>query len=298
MSGVVVERPDDYIVEEPQKSHLTLEPFNFYSNQLVQKAVLIILNTPIEKLPFHQLWSCTSMRICADGGANRLYYRFINDQERARYIPDFIVGDLDSLREEVRQYYLLKGTVVLPQYTQYATDFMKAIEVAVLMHTSGKGDLYKPVDDDNGLSHLVKKYEQSQPFTAYVAGGIGGRFDQTFHSINLLYSTKAEFPQIRIFFVSDTDLIFLVPEGITYVKYSSKKLFNQHDPVPKLGLLPFGKRVVLSTTGLKYDVQDWVSEVGANVSTSNGVSGTTGFVVETSDDIVVNVEISHAAWQV
>lgn len=298
MAEKIVERPDDFEVGEPQKAHLTLEPFNFYSNLLAKKAVLIILNTPMEKLPIHQLWSCTGVRICADGGANRLYYRFSNDQERDRYIPDFIVGDFDSLREEVRQYYLQKGTVVLPQYSQYSTDFMKAIKIALLAHSSGKEALYKSMNEEDGLEQLLEKYEQAEPFTAYVAGGVSGRFDQTFHSINQLYYCLAKHPDIRIFFVSDSDLIFLVPAGTTYVKFASKKLFNQHDPVPKMGILPYGKRVVLSTYGLKYDVENWVSEVGANVSTSNGVSGTTGFVIESSDDVVVNVEISLVTGQV
>ncbi|KAF3991840.1 hypothetical protein FT663_02028 [Candidozyma haemuli var. vulneris] len=293
MEELIIERPDDFEVDEPQGKHLVLEPFNFFSDSLTQTAVLIILNTAIEKLPIFQLWTCTSVHICADGGANQLYYHFSSEQERERYIPDFIVGDFDSLRDEVKQYYRSKGTVVIPQYSQYATDFMKAIDVALLAHTSGKDELYKQVDDDSGLAKLVKKYQERVPFTAYIAGGIGGRFDQTFHSINQLYATKLEFPNIRLFFVSDNDLVFLAPTGTTYVKFANKKLFNQHDPVPKLGLLPFGNRVILTTKGLKYDVENWVSQVGGNVSTSNGVSGTTGFVIEATDDIVVNIEISH-----
>lgn len=295
MEEVVVERPDDYEVAEPQNVHLTLEPFRFYSGSIEDNTVLIILNTPIGSLPIHKLWDCTSVHICADGGANRLYYSFSNDAERDRYIPEFIVGDLDSLREEVKQYYQRNGTVILPQYTQYSTDFMKAIEVAILVHSGGKEKLYKPINEDDGISQLVGNYDEGVPFTAYVAGGIGGRFDQTFHSISQLYALASDHSHIRLFFVSESDLVFLVPAGTTYVKYESKKLFNNIEPVPKLGLLPFGNRVVLNTKGLKYDVENWVSQVGGNVSTSNGVAGTTGFIVNTSDNIVINVEISSKA---
>ncbi|CAN0438080.1 unnamed protein product, partial [Ascophyllum nodosum] len=47
------------------------------------------------------------LRICADGGANRLHDSFDADSpgERERYVPDMIVGDLDSLRPEVAAFY-------------------------------------------------------------------------------------------------------------------------------------------------------------------------------------------------
>lgn len=298
MEERVIERPDHFEVARPDSFHELLEPFAFFSNNRPQDAVLIFLNTTLDSIPVQRLWNSTTLRICADGGANRLYYYFGTDAEREQFIPDFIVGDLDSLREEVRQYYVKRGTVVLPQYTQYATDFMKAIEVALVAHTRGKGVLYKPMDEDDGLSGFVKKFDERPPFTAFVAGGIGGRFDQTFHSINQLYATKEEFPNVTIYFVSETDVVFLAPVGKSYIAYNSKKEFNYNDPVPKLGLLPFGQPVTLSTYGLKYDVQNWVSLVGGKVSTSNGVSGNTGFTIDTTGDIVVSIEYSYKGSQI
>lgn len=43
-------------------------------------------------------------RICADGGANRLYDS-LSEQDRRRYLPDLIKGDLDSLRQDVEAFY-------------------------------------------------------------------------------------------------------------------------------------------------------------------------------------------------
>lgn len=62
---------------------------------------------------------CTaSIRYCADGGANRLYERYVephlplngtaeaqNSTAAAQYLPDLIKGDFDSLKPHVRQYY-------------------------------------------------------------------------------------------------------------------------------------------------------------------------------------------------
>ncbi|RYG69163.1 hypothetical protein EON64_03390 [archaeon] len=67
---------------------------------------LIILNSP--SLPYKllpRLWSLSSTKICADGGANRLFKGFRDREESNLYIPDSIVGDLDSVENEVVEYY-------------------------------------------------------------------------------------------------------------------------------------------------------------------------------------------------
>ena len=65
------------------------------------------------------LWSQCWVKICADGGANRLYDGFIsgsgssaNSTTVKNYIPDYITGDLDSLRNEVQQFYRYKDFLV------------------------------------------------------------------------------------------------------------------------------------------------------------------------------------------
>ena len=58
--------------------------------------------------------AAASLHICADGGANRLYDLFSSGQaaapeRRARYCPQIIKGDLDSLRPEVQHFYEQHG---------------------------------------------------------------------------------------------------------------------------------------------------------------------------------------------
>ena len=50
--------------------------------------------------------------IAADGGANFLYETFDNNEEelKHKYKPSYIIGDFDSLRKEVREYYEKLGT--------------------------------------------------------------------------------------------------------------------------------------------------------------------------------------------
>ena len=112
------------------------------------------------------------------------------------------------------------------------------------------------------------------------------------HLINQLYVLRFQHPGIMIYFYLDGQVIFLARKGVNYVGYSSIKIINNKHDIPRCGLLPFRHRVILNTSGLQYDVKNWPSEVGGAVSSSNGVVGVDGFVIDTTDDIVMNIEVS------
>nr|CAB3461692.1 unnamed protein product [Digitaria exilis] len=73
---------------------------------------LVVLNQPLPRFA-PLLWSrAAALRVCADGGANRVFDgmpELLPDQDpdevRARYKPDVIKGDMDSVRPEVKEYY-------------------------------------------------------------------------------------------------------------------------------------------------------------------------------------------------
>ena len=72
--------------------------------------------------------------VCADGGANSLY-EYFNDNnhhhhenlQRSDYIPDYIVGDFDSISPDVKSYYQSHGSKIIRQSSQYYNDFTKSI---------------------------------------------------------------------------------------------------------------------------------------------------------------------------
>ena len=66
-----------------------------------KKKVLVMVNSRSMTSSFAtSLWPSFDTKVCADGGANRLYDGLDPDLI-SKYRPDFIVGDLDSIRQDV-----------------------------------------------------------------------------------------------------------------------------------------------------------------------------------------------------
>jgi hypothetical protein len=109
-------------------------------NQLEIPAALIILNTPIVTNrvsndgrlagALNILWQKSSYRVCADGGANRLYEATIINASNTTYLPDLITGDLDSLFPHVRKYYEQRGVPIIRVEDQDYHDLDVSINIS------------------------------------------------------------------------------------------------------------------------------------------------------------------------
>ena len=97
----------------------------------LRRVALIVLNAPIsvqDGAALARAWDKASLRVCADGGANRL-----RDWDEA-YVPDAICGDLDSLRKEVKEHFSSAGVRVLKDSSQDSTDLEKCLAFVSSWH--------------------------------------------------------------------------------------------------------------------------------------------------------------------
>lgn len=248
---------------------------------------------------FDCLWKISSVRIAADGGANRLY-TYCKD-----YIPDQICGDLDSMKQSVRTYYEVQHNVPIENdLCQSVNDLDKALQ-AIDCFGKYTGKNRNTIIDSYG------QLNSSAPrnYTVIVYGAFGGRFDQEMANFAGLYKWASKFDH-QMYLYSDEACAFLIPSNticdITLPFYgcaSKKKRFNAEiDPDdntiifvgegPTCGLIPLGCRCdSITTKGLKWDLNGTTPlEFGGIVSSSNEISETHVQIIS-SHPIVFTAEI-------
>eukprot|EP00879_Flechtneria_rotunda_P004622 GHRR01004879.1.p1 GENE.GHRR01004879.1~~GHRR01004879.1.p1 ORF type:complete len:481 (+),score=156.54 GHRR01004879.1:1799-3241(+) len=120
-----------------QNGHLQYVTSEFLSTDDLSAGTqmhLILLNYVLPQQTA-QLWQRAATKICADGGANRLYDQIPSmfpgaDPLAAResHLPDLIRGDLDSVRQDVQQFYTSRGVPFVDlSADQETTDLEKCL---------------------------------------------------------------------------------------------------------------------------------------------------------------------------
>jgi thiamine pyrophosphokinase len=181
-----------------------------------------------------------------------------------------IIGDLDSLRPEVRTHFEAgtSKTRVVHDPDQYSTDFGKAVAY---------------VRNSNPPPH---------PVDIVAVGGLGGRVDQGLSQLHHLYLFQMGpgYEQGRMYLISGESLTFLLKAGRHRIRVREE---GEDEAFAKyVGIIPIRERSVISTKGLEWDVQDWETEFGGLMSTSNHVLPETKVVeVHTVKDVLFTIAL-------
>lgn len=256
---------------------MTTAPFEWRPARLLQDQdredkqdfALLILNQPIRNgANLRRLWKNSVLRVAADGGANRLHEL---SSFRGKYSNlQAIIGDLDSLEPSIRDFYLSqpKPTEVVHDTDQYSTDFTKSV---------------------NWI-----RAQQGPPLDIVALGGLGGRVDQGISQLHHLYlfQSDARYAEGRVFLLSGSSLTFLLKAGAHRIHVredGADDAFGKH-----VGVLPIAGPARITLRGFEWDVQDWETQIGGQVSTSNHVLPETRVVeVETTADVLFTIALKQ-----
>ncbi|KLU82255.1 hypothetical protein MAPG_01329 [Magnaporthiopsis poae ATCC 64411] len=243
---------------------------------------IVMLNQPIRDVStLRKLWGNATIKVAADGGANHLlavgHGLFDN--------VDVIIGDLDSFTDESRAYYqaLPRPPAIIQDPDQESTDFGKAVKLI--------RDRDRAPEVAEAISHIQFPQE---PCDIVAVGGLGGRIDQGLSQLHhlCLFQADEEYQDGRMYLVSSENLTFLLKPGrhIIHVREdAAEESFGKH-----VGIIPIKGRSIITTKGLQWDVENWETEYGGRISTSNHVRPETRVVeVVTDKDVVFTIELLH-----
>jgi thiamine pyrophosphokinase len=242
---------------------------------------VIVLNQSLELRDsiYVRLFENAIEKVAADGGANHLHE--LNQKRHGAYALelDCIIGDLDSLTPDSRAYWVNKNVPIQKDEDVNSTDFTKAVRYI-------RKAFLNEIDDGecNGCIDIV------------VLGGLGGRVDQGISTLHHLYKfqKKEGYPHGKMYLLSSECITFLLKPGIHVIeakvprmKELGVKLGNN------VGILPLNGPAEITTDGLKWNVRDWKTELGGDISTSNHV--TNDMVTITTDkDVLFTIDLEFS----
>jgi thiamine pyrophosphokinase len=213
-----------------------------------------------------------------------------------------IIGDLDSLRDDVSKYYKERGVHVEEDGDQYSTDFGKSMKVL----TNGYG---------SDRSFLAPPEHSEATQDIIILGTIAGRVDQ---GLGLLHEIYREYRQhqssARLWLLSEQNVSFLLGPGKNIISGVDPMVcelmffgaamncanlprisfltINYQNKIftPNIGVLPIYSPAVITTHGLEWDVTSWETRMGGQVSTSNHVKRES-VEIETDTVVLFTIEI-------
>lgn len=235
---------------------------------------VIVLNRPIEcEANFVlNLWKQAQVRVTVDAGTDRWLTFLGNDREKVlkglceEYLPDIVTGDMDSVREETLTKLESLGVKIIHTMDQDETDYTKSLR---------KLNLYC---SERNIKLKV----------AYVFNEVSGRMDQIIAGISTLYKSQKILPNVPVIQISKGSLTWLLQTGMHKIIIPEILRNNR----TWCSLLPVGfpaKNV--STTGLKWNLDNTTLEVGSLVSSSNTYSDESYVTVNTDTPIIWSMGI-------
>ena len=278
----------------PPETTTTWYPADIFSNSPIgyRNFGLVVLNQPLNgNIDFYvQVWKNAVYHVGADGGANYVYDLNGSRQKSKNVLNlDTIIGDLDSLRPDVKEYWHSRGSEIIYDPDQYSTDLTKAVKYVKTFEIPSEGEV-SPSKNKARASDLQKIKDGPHIKDIVCLGGLGGRVDQgmsTLHHLHI-FQKESNYASGKMFLLSS--------QAITFVLKSGKHKIKVRETSPcmglgkNIGIIPLKGLSRITTEGLQWDVTDWPTEFGGQISTSNYVKDE-WVIVETTNDVLFTIDL-------
>ncbi|XP_047469383.1 thiamin pyrophosphokinase 1-like isoform X2 [Penaeus chinensis] len=160
-------------------------------------------------------------------------------------LPDLITGDFDSIESEVLKLYQNENVTVINTPDQDETDFTKAVRVL------GKYILERNLMVDQVL---------------VIAGVHSERFDHIMANLATLFKVDKLIP-VPVIMLCKGSLIWLLSPGDHRIEVAKDVILNSQRAW--CGLIPLGHPAIVTTSGLKWNLDNRELSFSSLVSTSN-----------------------------
>lgn len=183
----------------------------------------------------------TPIIICADGAARYLCPLGI--------VPEFIIGDMDSIDDDTVRYFEKKGSTILTYPgNKDETDTQLALEYALKL----------------------------QPDEIFIFGALGGRIDHSLANISLLIMGVKQGIDVKI--IDETCEIFIV----------NQQSIVEGEAGQTVSLLPLSSEVTgITLEGFEYPLSGGVMEIGRPYGISNRLIDEKGIITVKSGYLLV-----------
>ncbi len=125
-------------------------------------------------------------------------------------------------------------------------------------------------------------------------GGLGGRVDQGLSQLHQLYTLQgADYSSGRLFLISPEAISFILKSGVHRIKIRDSTYGNDTGRIglgKHIGIIPLREPSVITTKGLEWDVTDWVTMFGGQMSTSNAVREDWA-LIKTTKDVLFTIHL-------
>lgn len=216
---------------------------------------------------------------------------------------------------------------ILHDADQYSTDFTKCLRY-LDAHAAQIATRKTPqlTDQDNlyvspTSTTMPAGREARHRLDVLILGGLGGRVDQAFSQVHHLYSMTQQTENThgppsddknnnKLFLVSEESISFVLPSGTNTIhtpsadrpqpgRQSSAGLDDDDDAAAaeafilaeNVGLIPLVGASEITLRGFEWDVTEWPTEIGGQLSTSNHIRADVVEVV-TTRPVLFTVELA------